>query len=139
MITKQIEHLIAEIKKVCSFDIRIVPVKRRKLLLVIKYPSQGGEVDLHDWAVSQVHPLHWEKIYPLIKKEGYPIVIRSLYCCDDNFVFYSPDFGFDVFCDADFPICYDSYGYEYRHKYVGNRTDVSQLITFLQEKASHCF
>lgn len=130
---KQIENLIAAIKKNCPYDVSIVPTKHRKLLLIVNYSSQN--INLDNWAVSLVHPLHWNKIYPLIEKEGHPITIRSLYFCDDKFVLYTPDFGPDILSNVDFPIQYESYGYESRHKYVGNCANVKQLITFLKEKA----
>ena len=130
MDANKIENLAAEIKKICPLDVTVVSAGRRKFLMVIKYPPR--EVDLHDWAIEEVHSLQWRKIFPLINKAG--LAIRTLYCCGSRFVLYSPDFGVDIFCRAGFPIQYDCFGYEERYKYVGTCEDVDSLITFLKEK-----
>lgn len=137
MDTKQNENLLEVVRNTCPFDVSIIPTKHQKQLMIIKYPPQ--DIDLDDWAITSVHPLYWDKIYPLIKKEESYLRIRCLHYCGNKFVLYIPDFGLNILDNVNFQICYDSYGHESQHKYVGKCSDINQLISFLTENASRYF
>lgn len=128
---KQTENLLKAVREICSPNISIVPLKRRKLLMIIKFPPQ--DINLDDWSTWFIHPLHWEKIYWVIKKEEDVGRWRFLYCCGNKFVLYAPDLGINVLSGARFKMCYDVYGYEDRCKYVGECADIEQLVSFLTE------
>lgn len=130
MESKKIKKLLAEVKNICPLDVSVMPACRGKFLMVIKYPPR--EVDLHDWAIEEVHSLQWRKIFPLINKAGF--AIRTLYCCDNKFVLYVPMLGINVLYGAEFSIQYECFGYEERSKYVGTCEDIDRLTAFLKER-----
>lgn len=129
--------LLKAVREICSPNISIVPIKRCKQLMIIKYPHE--DVYLDDWAVLRVHPLHWGKIYPLIEKEEKVGCFRFLYCCGNKFVLYVPDLGINVLGGVRFGVCYDVYGYENRRKYVGECADIEKLVSFLTENTPKGF
>lgn len=131
------ENLLKAVREICSPNISIVPLKRRKQLMIIKYPHE--DVDLDDWADLRVRPLHWGEIHPLVKKEDDVGRWRFLYCCGNKFVLYAPDVGANVLSDARLGMCYDVYGYEDRRKYVGECADIEQLVSFLTENTPKGF
>ncbi len=120
------------IKSVCPKDcqVEVLPTKRRgnTKLVVVKYPPEtiSKNFDIDDWAIEGIHPLHHDKIRPLQNPAG---AYRTIYCCGDNFVFYTPFGG--VFRKFSGRLNYEVYGDMEYQKYVGNCADVNKLITYL--------
>ena len=108
------------IKSVCPKDcqVEVLPTKRRETI--------SKNFDIDDWAIERIHPLHHDKIRPLQNPAG---AYRTIYCCGDNFVFYTP-FGC-VFRKFSGRLNYEVYGDMEYQKYVGNCADVNKLITYL--------
>lgn len=81
----QIKIFLTAIKNVCPAEYKatITPTQYRNTiyLAVIKYPLQ--EIDLDDWAIMSVYPLHFEKINPLLQENGN---LRVIYCYANKFV-----------------------------------------------------
>lgn len=127
----EIKNLQSSIQKFCpqGVEVSIVPTMRRLYLVVIKYPPQ---VDIDDWALSLVN-FHWNIIIPLFRNSVLNGKLRSLYCCDNEFVFYCPDLSGYVLRKFGAPIVYESYGYGETHKYIGNCKNIDDLISFLTQ------
>ena len=126
---KQIEKLQTAIKNVCpnNYNVEIKQTKRAAVsLIIIKEPSQT--IDLHDWSISFIYPLHWNKISHLFEKPG---DVRTLYCCGNQFVLFSPANG--VFRNFTEMIEYDVYGGENHQHYVGRCKDINKLVAFITE------
>lgn len=126
---KEIKKLLKKIKDVCpqEYKVEIKQTKRPAVrLVIIKEPAKT--IDLHDWSIFTAFPLHSVKISHLFEKPG---DFRTLYCCGNMFVFFSPCNG--VFRKFTEMIEYDAYGGEFNQHYVGRCTDIDKLVAFITE------
>ena len=128
------------LKGVCPKDctVEILPTRRRGniRLVVVKYPSEtiNERFDIDDWAIEKIHLLHHDKVRPLLQPAG---AFRTIYCCGNRFVFYSPQCG--VFSKFDGHLGYEGYGDMEYQKYVGNCTDINEVITYLTTRSDVFF
>ena len=127
------EKLLEQLQAICPREctVKILQTKRRGniQLIVICYPQEEitPTYGLDDWAIDEILPLHLDKIFPLIEELGYRY--RAIYCCGDNFVFYTPHNSvFRKFSGAMNGICYGEHEYQ---KYVGVCADIKELIGYL--------
>ncbi len=126
------QEFLEAVKGVCpqKCEVEILPTKRRgKIeLIVVKYPPETitPQYDIDDWAISNIHPLHHNKVRPLLPREG---AYRAIYCCGNNFVFYTPFGG--VFRKFTGRLHYDGYGDMEYQKYVGFCPDIEALIAYI--------
>lgn len=125
-------ELISALQSVCppKCEVEILPTKRRgKIeLVVVKYPPEIITLrhDIGDWAIMEIHPLHHNKVRPLLEPAG---AYRALYCCGSNFVFYTPFGGvFRKFMER---LHYDGYGDREYQKYVGFCPNIETLIAYI--------
>lgn len=122
-----------QLQAVCPPDckVKILPTNRRGniKLVVITYPPAKitPQYDLDDWAIEEIHPLHHDKVHPLLEAISYRY--RTIYCCGDNFVFYTRFGG--VFKQFTGAIHCDAYGDHEYHKYVGKCRKIDELIAYL--------
>lgn len=126
---KQIKKLLKAVKDVCpeAYDVKIKQTQKKTVHLVI-ITEPPRTVDIHDWSISSVYPFHRNKICPLFDKPG---DIRTLYCCGNRFVFFSPFNG--VFKNFAGMIEYDGYGSEETLRYVGRCKNIDDLVAFITQ------
>ena len=126
---KEIEKLQTAIKSVCpqEYEMEIKQTKRARVhLVVIKEPPRA--IDVSDWCIFFTFPLHASRVSRLLDKPG---DLRTLYCCGDMFVLFSPLDG--VFRNFTGVIRYNVYGTEFNQHYVGECEDISKLVEFITE------
>lgn len=133
-------NLSEALKSVCpkACTVEIMPTLRRGniCLVVVKYPPDTitERFDIDDWAIEEIHLLHHDKVRPLLQPVG---SFRTIYCCGNRFVFYSPRGG--IFAEFGKRLHYEAYGDMEYQKYVGSCVDINEVITYLTTRSDIFF